>query len=29
VNVTGCSASDAETAYEANVSNYDPVFMYG
>ena len=29
VNVTGCSASDAETAYEANVANYDPVFMYG
>ena len=29
VNVTGCSAADAETAYEASVANYDPVFMYG
>lgn len=29
VNVTGCSAADAEAAYEANVANYDPVFMYG
>ena len=26
---TGCSAAEAEAAYEANVANYDPVFMYG
>jgi hypothetical protein len=29
VNVTGCSASDAEAAWQAGVSNCNPVFMYG
>jgi hypothetical protein len=29
VNVTGCSASDAKAAWQASVSNYNPVFMYG
>jgi hypothetical protein len=28
-NANGCTASDAEAAREANVANYDPVFMYG
>jgi Domain of unknown function (DUF4185) len=29
VNVTGCSAADEEAAFQANVANYNPVFMYG
>jgi hypothetical protein len=29
VNVTGCSAADAEAALQASVSNYNPVFRYG
>jgi hypothetical protein len=28
-NANGCTASDAEAAWQANVSNYNPVFMYG